>query len=183
VAAFVRFNAVELTRSHWRADVARLLQALGSIGGKRRGHLGARRRPSSKRRRGILGTTAAVALAVAVAAVVLVVSAGNGPTKGTSGGSAQAQDTVAQQHAREVATVLDNCRDPCPPTAVANLGVPIGIGNGLVEVSSGANSISYEVTARSGSGNKFTIQKYVEGQIARRCSQPGTGGCGGDGTW
>ena len=129
LSRLARFNALELTRGHWRADVDRLLGALEKLG-KQKG----RTVPKSRRRLAlrprVLGAGGALAVAAALIAVAVAISGGGGAA--SRGSTAQVQDSLAQQHAREVATVLDNCGPQCSPTAVAGLGVPIGRGRGYV---------------------------------------------------
>ena len=123
-------------------------------------------------------------LAAAIIAAVVIVTTSGGGGGANANTRVHAQDAQATTNAREVATVLDNCPPTsCPPTALAGLGVQIGVGRGEVEVSSGANSITYTIISRSYSGHIFKLLKTVEGQRVYTCAPKGAGGCGSDGTW
>jgi TIR domain len=184
LAELSRLNALELTRSHWPADVDRLLGALETIGLRRGRVVAARRRLARFRQlpsRAILALGLLGAVVIAVLVVVINSSGGGG---GNANAGVRAQDAQAETNAREVATVLDNCPPTsCPSTALAGLGVQIGVGRGEVEVSSGANSITYMLLSRSYSGHVFKVLKSVEGQRVYTCTPKGAGGCGSDGTW
>lgn len=179
-----RLNALELTRSHWQGDVDRLLGTLGTIGLRSGRVVPTLRRPAKRRQLPSRVALAVGLLVAAVIAAVVIVATSRGGGGANVGTRVRAQDAQAATNAREVATVLDNCPPTsCSPTALAGLGVQIGVGQGEVEVSSGANSITYTIISRSYSGDVFKLLKTVEGQRVYTCTPKNVGGCGSDGTW
>jgi TIR domain len=184
LAELPRLNALELTRSHWRADIDRLLGTLETIGLRSGRVVPAPRRPVRRRQLPSRFVLAFGFLAAAIIAAVVIVTTSGGGGGANANTRVHAQDAQATTNAREVATVLDNCPpNSCPPTALAGLGVQIGVGRGEVEVSSGANSIAYTIISRSYSGHIFKLMKTVEGERVYTCTPKGAGGCGSDGTW
>jgi hypothetical protein len=184
LAELPRLNALELTRSHWRADIDRLLGALETIG-RRSGRVVPAPTQAARRRQlsSLLVFAVGLVAAVIIAAVVIVTTSGGGSGANATG-RVHAQDEQAKTNAREVATVLDNCPPTsCPETALAGLGVQIGVGRGEVAVGAGANSITYTIISRSDSGHIFKLLKTVEGERLYTCTPKDAGGCGSDGTW
>jgi type IV pilus assembly protein PilA len=98
------------------------------------------------------------------------------------------QDADAKSNARNIVSHLESCfatqetYDGCETNAdVTSSGIPIGTSNGQVEVPAGNTSATgYVVTARSESGNTFTITKSG-GTVTRTCT--GDGGCPSNSTW
>jgi type IV pilus assembly protein PilA len=98
------------------------------------------------------------------------------------------QDSEAKSNARNLVTHVESCfsstqdYQQCLPSG-ANLGatgLPIGTGTGQVTVTSGAAN-DYLITAKSKSGNTFTITKTGGNAPTRGCTGSG-GGCNG-GSW
>ena len=42
---------------------------------------------------------------------------------------------------------------------------------------------TYEITAKSGSGNTFTIERAKDGKVSMTCTKAGVGGCDENGKW
>jgi type IV pilus assembly protein PilA len=105
------------------------------------------------------------------------------------GQRSKSQDASAKSDARNLVSQLESCYTDsntysgtghggsCLGTAT---GLSLGTGNGQVTVT-GPDTNSYTVTAKSQSGNTFTIAKASDGTITRTCSGSG-GGCSGT-TW
>ncbi|MBA2505762.1 MAG: hypothetical protein H0V29_07440 [Thermoleophilaceae bacterium] len=130
----------------------------------------------------------------ALLAAALIAGCGEDETdtedpKTPSAPSAEAakQDSEAKTQAAQLSTEVEACfvdaqdYSSCkePPDSTAELG-----GNpGQVEVTE-ANAASYTITAKSQTGNTFTVEKSDGGAVERTCndsSEP-DGGCN-DGKW
>lgn len=105
------------------------------------------------------------------------------------------QDASAKSDARNAVSHIESCftdeqdYSKCPSTnpsmSKANTGLtfvdtaPVNAGEvGLT----GLTATNYTVTAKSKSGNLFTIAK-ASGTITRSCTTKGEGACKSDGTW
>jgi type IV pilus assembly protein PilA len=105
------------------------------------------------------------------------------------GQRSKSQDASAKSDARNLVSQLESCyTDNNTYTGSGNggsclgssTGLSLGTGNGQVTVSSPTAS-TYTVTAKSQSGNTFSIAKASDGTISRSCTGSG-GGCSGT-TW
>ena len=65
---------------------------------------------------------------------------------------------------------------------VTNSGLPLGGGQGQVEITS-ANGDNYTIVGHSKSGTDFTMTKVNGGPVTRTCSNPNQGGCDSTGHW
>jgi len=98
----------------------------------------------------------------------------------------KAQDTSAKSNARSLVTQIESCYagtvdyTKCTTAQMDPTGLPIGAGNGQVDVAV-ADASNYVVTAKSKSGGSFIITRSNTAPLARTCSG-GTAGCNG-GTW
>jgi type IV pilus assembly protein PilA len=98
----------------------------------------------------------------------------------------KAQDTDAKENARSMVTHVESCQateesyTTCTPANMDPTGLPVGTGQGQVEVSTTANS--YTVTGHSRSGGDFIISRTDTTPVQRTCTG-GTKGCKSDGTW
>lgn len=106
------------------------------------------------------------------------------------GYQARARDTNAKVDARSLATELETCATAadrynapgCSPPP--GTGLPIGTGIAEVSITAAAGD-TFAITARSRSGNTFTIEKVSTGEWQSTCGiADGTelGGCNG-GSW
>jgi type IV pilus assembly protein PilA len=101
------------------------------------------------------------------------------------GQSAKSHDGIAKSDVRTVVSAMEGCYtevsryDACPGP---DSGVPLGTGVGQVEVTGLGDT--YELVARSRSGNTFTVTKQPDQTLVRTCSDAGStdGGCVG-GVW
>ena len=93
------------------------------------------------------------------------------------------QDADAKSLARNMVSQVESCfaveEDYSACTAPADTGLPIGAGDGQVQVTAAAAppANTYTVTAYSKSGGDFTITKAADGTSTRDCTVPGEGGC------
>ena len=104
------------------------------------------------------------------------------------GQRAKGQDGEAKSNARNLVSHIESCYTQkqaytdCVTAANLNpTGLDIGTGPGQVDAAS-ASAQEYEVTAKSKSGNSFTITKATSGLSTRSCSTTGgasNGGCDG----
>jgi type IV pilus assembly protein PilA len=98
---------------------------------------------------------------------------------------AKAQDSSAKSDARSMVQALESCRthtagyDACPDPP--NQGIPLGTDPGQTELT--VDTLTYEVTAYSHSGNSFTVERTGP-EVTRTCSDVGNAraGCSG-GDW
>lgn len=106
------------------------------------------------------------------------------------GQQAKGRDANAKTDARGLATDLEACAtgsdgydaSECSPPADTEL--PIGAAPGQVRIVA-ASGDTFEITARSGSGNTFTVKKLDSGSWESTCettSGTALGGCSG-GSW
>jgi type IV pilus assembly protein PilA len=99
----------------------------------------------------------------------------------------KAQDTDAKSNARSLVSQIESCYategdfTQCTIAKVGNNGLPIGSGQGQVDVAINDAS-SYTVTAKSRSGGTFVIDHTTSTPFVRTCSG-GSKGCKSDGTW
>jgi type IV pilus assembly protein PilA len=97
------------------------------------------------------------------------------------------QDADAKSNARNIVSHMESCYattqtyDGCEASAdVTDSGIPRGTTNGTVEIpAASTDATGYVVTARSKSGNTFTVTKTASG-ASRSCT--GDGGCNSS-TW
>ena len=102
------------------------------------------------------------------------------------------QDADAKSNARNMVSHVESCysqeqdytkcQDEGTVSDLKNSGLPLGSAKGEVEVSSSAAD-GFTVTARSQSGNVFTITKTGGGAPARDCTTKGDGACPSSGKW
>jgi type IV pilus assembly protein PilA len=98
----------------------------------------------------------------------------------------KAQDTSAKSNARSLVSHVEACYagsvdyTKCTTALMDPTGLPIGTGNGQVDVT--ATTVdSYTVTAKSMSGGTFQVTRDTTNGLRRVCSG-GTKGCNG-GSW
>ena len=104
------------------------------------------------------------------------------------GQRAKGQDGEAKSNARNLVSHIESCYTQkqaytdCVTAAALNpTGLDIGTGGGQVSAESASAQV-YVVTAKSRSGNTFTITKNANGTSDRGCSTTGgttNGGCDG----
>jgi type IV pilus assembly protein PilA len=104
------------------------------------------------------------------------------------GQRAKGQDGEAKSNARNMVSQVESCYSQkqaytncVSSTDLGNTGLAYGTGVGQVSVASSAADV-YVVTAKSKSGNTFTITKATDGTSTRGCSTSGgttNGGCDG----
>ena len=96
----------------------------------------------------------------------------------------KAQDADAKSDARNLVSQVETCATDnggdytgCDSSVTsASSGLPIGTGTGQVQVVSVNGTTGFVVTAKSKSGNTFTITKDANG-YTRTCATAGQGGC------
>ena len=90
------------------------------------------------------------------------------------------QDADAKSLARNMVSQVESCfaveENYTQCTNPADSGLPVGAGDGQVQVTASA-ATTYTVTAYSKSGGDFTITKAANGTSTRGCTVPGEGGC------
>lgn len=102
------------------------------------------------------------------------------------GQNQKAQDTSAKSDARSLVEHVESCYagsmdySKCTPSQMDPTGLPIGSGQGQVDVTATTRD-SYTVTALSKSGGTFTISKSTTTGMDRACSG-GSRGCN-SGSW
>jgi type IV pilus assembly protein PilA len=97
----------------------------------------------------------------------------------------KAQDSSAKSNARNAVSQVESCFADEQTYAnctgvLATSGLPTGASSEAVALGSPTAS-TYQITAKSKSGNTFTITKLTDGTSTRTCSGSG-GGCSGT-TW
>jgi type IV pilus assembly protein PilA len=98
----------------------------------------------------------------------------------------KAQDTNAKSNARSLVTQIESCYaatvdyTKCTSAQLDATGLPIGSGNGQVDVAV-TDASNYIVTAKSKSGGSFLITRSSTTPMSRTCTGS-TSGCNG-GTW
>jgi type IV pilus assembly protein PilA len=101
------------------------------------------------------------------------------------------QDSEAKSNARNIVSHVESCYTQeqdyqnCTNSAqdLQDSGIPLGVGGGQVNVTSGAAD-SYEVVGTSKSGNKFTITKSGGSFVKPyTCATGGKAGCATGGKW
>jgi type IV pilus assembly protein PilA len=105
------------------------------------------------------------------------------------GQRAKSQDASAKSNARNMVSALESCYanaetySSCGSSQdIVASGIPTGTGNGQVELATLASN-SFEIVARSQSGNAFTIDKSSGGSASRTCTTTGQGSCPSSGSW
>jgi len=107
------------------------------------------------------------------------------------GQRSKGQDSSAKSDARNMVSQVESCytdaQDYSAAACVtpANTGLALGTGTGQVRVANSGTD-TYQIVARSKSGNFFTITKGTNGTITRTCTTGGEGSCqgtAGAGTW
>lgn len=98
-------------------------------------------------------------------------------------------DSNAKSDARNMVSQVESCFTDSEDyakcqtaAALGDTGLNIGSGQGQVEVTK-ATATTYQVVARSKTGDAFTITKRGDGTLARTCTSPGGGACQPGGTW
>jgi type IV pilus assembly protein PilA len=102
------------------------------------------------------------------------------------------QDASAKSDARNLVSHVEACfadtQDYTQCDTEAELGgagatgLTYGSGNGQVQVATGATASTFAVTAKSQSGNTFTITRGATG-YSRSCTTASNGGCKAGSTW
>jgi type IV pilus assembly protein PilA len=95
----------------------------------------------------------------------------------------KAQDSSAKSDARNAVSQMESCFTDAQTYVGCDLtgsGLPVGTGQGQVEVSSAGTATDYAVTAHSKSGGNFIVTRSNTG-LARTCTG-GTKGCN-SGSW
>jgi hypothetical protein len=91
------------------------------------------------------------------------------------------QDSRAKADARELVTFVEACFvDNQDYTQCVDAAGGEDVGEATVEAPSASEFV---VTASSESGNEFRVTKTEDGALERTCTEPGEGGCAGDGSW
>jgi type IV pilus assembly protein PilA len=101
----------------------------------------------------------------------------------------KSQDASAKSNARNMVSALESCYANASSYAscdtsqdVVASGITTGTGSNQVNLATLASG-SYQVVAKSASGNNFTISKSGSGAATRSCSTTGSGGCPSSGSW
>jgi type IV pilus assembly protein PilA len=101
----------------------------------------------------------------------------------------KSQDASAQSNARNMVSALESCHTDASSYAncdssqdVVASGITTGTGTNQVNLATLAAN-GYRITARSASGNTFTISKTSGGPPTRTCSTTGNGSCPASGNW
>ena len=99
------------------------------------------------------------------------------------------QDASAKSNARNMVSALESCYSNASSYAscdtsqdVVASGISTGTGSNQVNLATLASG-SYEIVAKSASGNNFTISKPGSGPVARTCSTTSSGACPDSGSW
>jgi hypothetical protein len=127
-------------------------------------------------------------VAVAGLSVLALAAAGCGSSGSSGGDSTQAKkdDAVAKSNARTLQTAMEVCfvdqQTYAACKAPADAQVPLGSGDGKVEVSK-ATDAGYTLVAHSKSGTNFEVVKDVSGAASRSCDKAGKGLCPDGGSW
>ena len=101
----------------------------------------------------------------------------------------KSQDASAKSNARNMVSALESCYANASSYAscdtsqdVVASGISTGTGNNQVNLATLASN-SYEIVAKSASGNNFTISKTGSGAATRTCSTTDSGACPSSGSW
>jgi len=99
------------------------------------------------------------------------------------------QDSSAKSNARNMVSALESCYANAQSYAncdssqdITGSGIQTGTGSNQVNLATLASG-SYEVVAKSASGNNFTISKSGSGPVTRTCSTTGSAACPSSGSW
>jgi hypothetical protein len=138
-------------------------------------------------------------LSAALACAALAVLAGCGGSDDNASSTPKAdpaqqaqQDAQAKSDARNLEVQLEVCftdNGSYKPCALAEDGTVDGQDTGLGdaatsgELTTETSADGYVVTAKSESGNAFTIEKAGGGPTKRTCTTKGAGGCPASGSW
>jgi hypothetical protein len=126
----------------------------------------------------ILGYVGCIA-AITIAAIVFT------DTRTATHSPAQAigQDSEAKSNARNLVSQIETCATDyagdytnCNSSDLSNTGLNLGTGRGQV-AGLATSASTYEVVAKSKSGDTFTITKADNGVSTRTCDPVGQGGC------
>jgi type IV pilus assembly protein PilA len=97
------------------------------------------------------------------------------------------QDSDAKSNARNLVSQLESCFADSQDYAQCSGEVStsgLNLGNSTGQVTYGATSSGYTITANSKSGNTFSITKDTSGKVNRSCSpSSGNAGCKSTGSW
>ena len=110
------------------------------------------------------------------------------------GQRSKGQDASAKSDARNLVSQIESCYTDAQDytqcdqtTQLTNTGLPVvdpgtGVASGKVNVVAAASD-SYTISARSKSGNWFSIVHDTAGNTTRTCSSAGSGSCTSGGSW
>jgi type IV pilus assembly protein PilA len=92
----------------------------------------------------------------------------------------KARDAAAKSDARNAVSQMESCFR----SAEMYTGCPdsLHLLNNTTATITGGGA-TYTVSSPSDSGTTFTIERVLTGRYSRTCTQPGTGGCDGTGSW
>ncbi|MGH2837995.1 MAG: hypothetical protein ACRDJY_06565 [Thermoleophilaceae bacterium] len=91
------------------------------------------------------------------------------------------QDAEAKADARNLTVFVEACFvDNQDYSQCLDAASGEDVGPATLEAPSASHFV---VTAPSESGNEFEIANDEAGELVRNCTEPGTGGCGADGSW
>ena len=93
---------------------------------------------------------------------------------------AKQQDAIAKGDVRQLTTGLEACY--VDEQDYSRCKEPAGVEPGIARVEK-ASASTYEVVARSESGNEFRLERGKDGALSRTCTEAETGGCGPAGAW
>jgi type IV pilus assembly protein PilA len=101
----------------------------------------------------------------------------------------KSQDASAKSNGRNMVSALESCYANSSSYAscsssqdVVASGIPTGTGSNEVNLTTLASG-SYEIVAKSASGNNFTISKSGSSAPVRNCTATGSGACPSSGNW
>ena len=123
-----------------------------------------------------------------IGAALLAGCGDDGDESGGSGGDdgaqpaaqAKQQDAAAKGDVRQLTSGVEACYVDGQDYSLCK--EPAGVDPGIASVEN-ASASTYEVVARSESGNEFRLARGKDGAITRTCTEAETGGCGPDGAW
>ena len=104
--------------------------------------------------------------------------AGDGGAQPTA--QAKQQDAAAKGDARMLGSFVEACF--ADEQDFSRCKQPEGADAPTAQVAK-ASATTYEIVARSESGNEFRLTRGRDGALTRTCTQAETGGCGPAGTW
>jgi type IV pilus assembly protein PilA len=108
------------------------------------------------------------------------------------GQRAKGQDASAKSNARNMVSEMETCFDDyqdysqCTTNAtILNTNLPIdnNFPPGIGSVAAQGTIDTFTIVAQSRSGNFFTITRNSSGNVSRRCTTAGSGGCEAGNSW